>query len=56
VSITYLRDTAGTGIERNNRVVDVVVAKLGVRHDDVVAAVTINARLAMTETIQIGLG
>jgi uncharacterized phosphosugar-binding protein len=51
VSVTYLRDTAGTGIERNNRVVDVVVAKLGVRHNDVVAAITTNARLAMTEMI-----
>jgi hypothetical protein len=56
VSVTFLRDTAGTGIERYNRVVNVVVAKLGVGHDDVVAAVTINARLAITETIQIGLG
>jgi hypothetical protein len=56
VSVTYPRDTAGTGIERDDRVVDVVIAKLGVRHDNVVAAVTINARLAMTETIQMGLG
>jgi hypothetical protein len=56
VSVTYLRDTAGTGIERDDRVVNVVVAKLSVRHNDVVAAVTTNARLAMTETIQMGLG
>jgi hypothetical protein len=56
VSVTYIRDTAGTGIERDDRVVDIVVTKLVVRHDDVVAAITTNARLAMTKTIQIGLG
>jgi hypothetical protein len=56
VSVTYPRNTAGTGIERDDRVVDVVITKLSVGHDDVVAAVTTNTRLAMTETIQIGLG
>jgi hypothetical protein len=43
-------------VERDDRVVNVVVAKLGVGHDDAVAGVATNAWLAMTETIQMDLG
>jgi hypothetical protein len=43
-------------MERDDRVVNIVVAKLSVGHDDVVAGVATNARLAMTETIQMDLG
>jgi hypothetical protein len=56
VSIAHPSDAAGTGVERDDRVVNVVVAKLGVGHDDVVASVTTNTLLAMTETIQMDLG
>jgi hypothetical protein len=56
VSITHPSDAAGTGVERDDRIVNVVVAKLGVGHDDVVAGVATNARLAKTETIRMDLG
>jgi hypothetical protein len=56
VSIAHPSDAAGTGVERDDRVVNVVVAKLGVGHDDVVAGVATNTLLAMTETIQMDLG
>jgi hypothetical protein len=56
VSIAHPSDAAGTGVEHDDRVVNVVIAKLGVGHDDVVAGVATNARLAMTQTIQMNLG
>jgi hypothetical protein len=56
VSIAHPSNAAGTGVERDDRVVNVVIAKLGVGHDDVVAGVATNAWLAMTEMIQMDLG
>jgi hypothetical protein len=56
VSIAHPSDAAGTGVERDDRVINVVVAKLGIGHDDVVAGVATNAQLAMTEMIQMDLG
>jgi hypothetical protein len=56
VFITHPSDAVGTGMERDDRVVDIVVAKLGVGHDDVVAGIATNTRLAMTEMIQMNLG
>jgi hypothetical protein len=43
-------------MERDDRIVDVVIAKLGVGHDDVVASVATNTWLAMTEEFQMDLG